>query len=200
MALSDESSLLKDFGKISQSIGIRDSISVLSQNKKDWKNWTANQIGRAYLLTKLGKYSIADSILSKLSPEKLSSVEFQDIVDKTIAEARILNHSRKFSEAIDKLSTLKGEIFERVKNSLDRQSGHLMLTNDELESIHLLTDLYLQKSKNDQAIALQDQVKTLNKAAYLNSSVLKSNVFNDKELPRKSSSIDRNSPARIPIR
>ena len=184
IALTDKYTLLRDFHKIKQTIPILDTILSMSHAKKDWKVWTANEVGKSYLLTKLGKFSKADSILTHLSPKKLSLLEFTDKVDKTIAEARILRHRHKDDDAIQKLQDLKTRIFRRVRNSVDRQSGHLMLTDDELESIHLLDDLYLQKDEYDKAIALQDQVKTLNKAAYLNSSVLKSSLFNDRQLIR----------------
>ena len=136
-------------------------------------------------MAQLGKYARADSALNQLNARtKSSNLDFIDLVNKTNTNAIILDSKEKFEEATHQLSDLKTKIFSRAQNSLDRQSGHLMLSEEELETIHLLTDLYLKKNQKDNAIALMDRVKTLNKAAYLNSSVLKSSIFNEKELIR----------------
>ncbi len=80
------------------------------------------------------------------------------------------------------LSSITRQIIQRAKNSAEIQSGHLSLQGWDIESFKLLTNLYIKSDHYNRALSFIDSIKTINRAAFSNNTLLKSNALNEKQL------------------
>ncbi len=91
-------------------------------------------------------------------------------------------HKGKNVIAKRELSSITRQIIQRAKNSAEIQSGHLSLQEWDIESFKLLANLYIKSDHYNQALRFIDSIKTINRAAFSNNTLLKSNALNEKQL------------------
>jgi CHAT domain-containing protein len=112
---------------------------------------------------------------------ELFDFEFRLRVQITNTLALMLINTNRIQESITLLSEISNEIISNVRSSSDVQSGTIRLENGYKRTFILLADLLIETKQTKRAIILLDNVKNLNKASFVNSSLLKSAILSEED-------------------
>ena len=132
----------------------------------------------------IGSQRLADAapLIDSLRETQTSdvSLSIRASVVNTITRYTRLESRSDFSH-IDQLRETVNEIVNAVRLSADLQSGFVRLEPGYEESFTLLVDELLRVGKSAEAAVWLDEIKNLNKAAYVNSNLLKSSLLSEEE-------------------
>lgn len=123
-------------------------------------------------------------IVEIIQKVEMFDFEFRLRVQITNTLALMLINSNRIHESITLLSEISDEIISNVRSSSDVQSGTIRLEMGYKQTFILLADLLIQTEQTVKAIKLLDNIKNLNKASFVNSSLLKSAILSEEDFLR----------------
>ncbi|KPP95253.1 MAG: CHAT domain [Bacteroidetes bacterium HLUCCA01] len=182
VTLSEKIGLLRDMGRIDEAIEVTREALEMVQGRDDKQAIIEFTSQLADLL--IGSQRLADAapLIDSLRETQTSdvSLSIRASVVNTITRYTRLESRSGFSH-IDQLRETVNEIVNAVRLSADLQSGFVRLEPGYEESFTLLVDELLRVGKSAEAAVWLDEIKNLNKAAYVNSNLLKSSLLSEEE-------------------
>ncbi|MCH8496212.1 MAG: CHAT domain-containing protein, partial [Balneolales bacterium] len=109
------------------------------------------------------------------------NLDFRLKVRVTNSIFRYLTNMGDDDQAFQIMLPLTSEIITNIRSSGDIQSGSIRIEPGFVKSFELLIDNLLKQNRAKEAIVWLDEFKNLNKAAYVNSSLLKSTILSEEE-------------------
>lgn len=120
------------------------------------------------------RFSDADRVIQWIDDQADEvSIIFDHLVSRVNVQSIHRIRKGRGTDAVVMLEPLIDEIFERVGNSADAQTGFIRFNREYLTAIRLLTDLYLEAGRIEPAAELLDRVKSVNQAAFANSNLIR---------------------------
>lgn len=109
------------------------------------------------------------------------NLDFRLNVRVTNSIFRYLAVTGNTDEALQVILPLASEIVTNVRLSGDLHSGSIRIEPGFVHTFKLLIDCLLALNRTNEAIVWLDEFKNLNKASYINSSLLKSTILNEEQ-------------------
>jgi len=181
---SEIARLFEQEHKFKKAIKLRLKIAETTKAKNDKRSYVDILTGVIDDYATLNDFKESEIYLHKIEQIPNSILDFITLVKKNYAISELFVHHHKINSAISLLHKSISNILNRAKNSAEKQSGYVLLNNYDLKTFKLLASLLIKKSDYDSALRILDKIKTVNKARYSNSNLLKSNIFTEKELIR----------------
>lgn len=180
-AYTEKVNILSRLNRNEDAIQTNNTILELVKDRGDIQAEIELTTQRVMLLLQNDRINDASGYVDRLmtfTPEALN-LRLQSLLANALTKYSFLSGNNVF--AIDNLRQTVSEIIRAVRLSGDLQSGFIRLESGYEESFTLLIDHLISTGSTREAIAWLDEIKNLNKAAFVNSTLLKSSVLTEEE-------------------
>jgi CHAT domain-containing protein len=172
------------FGYRKEALELRYAIKNLAEQRNDDRvSLEANAEIATYYLN-LGDIDRSKSIIELLRASDAREMDFRVRVKTINAIASYKWQTDEKESALTILREISSDIISSVKSSADLQSGLLRLEEFYNHSFNLTITYLMELGHDYEAIVWLDEIKNLNKSAFVNSSLLKSSMLSEEDFLR----------------
>lgn len=156
----------------------------ITQSRSDTRNYIYALTNLALIQLKQGDLSSADKYLSEISLYPLDALDFEEVIHYHTVYTKYLYAQGKYREGLLYLTPNVEQITDRVKESIDSETGYWASNDIYLEAYHTLIQAYLELDRPYDALAQLDELNTINEANLYNSPILRASRLTEEELTR----------------
>jgi CHAT domain-containing protein len=180
--LNEQAETYEQQQKFEQALAKHDRILELTSQKASNPTYIDALVNKAMVNLKLGRTQIAKKLIEQFDSFQLQQLDFEQIVKANTVKADFLNRKGKSGQALQLLNPTIDQLLERAQSSTDVQSGFWHIANEYLDALNLAVSIYLQQDKPEKAVAILDNLKTINDASIYQNPLVKSSLLNESEL------------------
>lgn len=169
------------FGFRKEALELRYTIKNLAEQRNDDRVSLEASAEIASYYLNLGDINRSKSIIELLKTSDAQDMDFRLRVKTRNAIAAYMWQTNEKEPALHLLREISNDIIASVKSSADLQSGLLRLEEFYNHSFNLTITYLMELGKNNEAIVWLDEIKNLNKSAFVNSSLLKSSMLSEED-------------------
>ncbi|MDX1641760.1 MAG: CHAT domain-containing tetratricopeptide repeat protein, partial [Balneolaceae bacterium] len=177
--ISETYALLQEFEKAETYI--KQAIE-LTKSRNDDRNYTQASVRYANILTEMGSFAEAQSIMDEFSNQDLRQIPFYIQVLGFNVNIKLSEHRGDISEASEISATTIELILDWVQESTDLQTGHMRMDKEFTETFRLHTELLYKLGNYEEAIAVSGRLRNLSRTGFYNNPLLKSQILTEEEL------------------
>ena len=179
--LNEQAETFEQQQKFEQALAKHDRILELSPNPDSPTHIDA-LVNKALVNLKGGNIAAAKQLIDTFKSFDLNKLDFDQVVKANTVQACFLNKTDQPEKALKILSPTIDQIVKRAKSSTDLQSGFWHVVDEYLEAFDLTVSIHIQNDRPQKAIALLDQLKTINDASIYQNPLVKASLLNEAEL------------------
>ncbi len=173
---------LESLGRYDDAIALYTEIESDAALRNDLVSATVTRIQRIHLLQTLGRHGQTSELVTSLKNKDLrNTLDFEKFIEAVNVVATDDIHQNQPRKALALLEPVVTEIFTRIENSADSQTGFIRFKPEFAVSIRILVDLHLSLNQLEKAAELLDAVKTVNQSSLNNSNLIRSSLFSESE-------------------
>lgn len=154
----------------------------LSNQRNDDTGYTEANVLLANFYINKGDFESAKNILNRFESEDFYVLGFNRRVNATNAEIKLLRNNGNLQEAVEKSEHIIDQIINWLRESMDRQTGHMRMDRQFAEAFRIYTNLMHQTGNYANALSKIGELRDISRSGFYNNPLLKSKVLSDEEL------------------
>ncbi len=182
--LLDKTDILIEVDSLKTATSELHRIIDITQNRSDTRNYIYALTNLTLAKLKQGDLRSAGEYLSEISLYPLDALDFEQAIHYHTVYTKYLYAQGKYRQGLNYLNPNVEQITERVKESIDSETGYWTSNDVFLEAYHTLIEAYLELDRPYDALAQLDELKTINEANLYNSPILRASRLTEEELTR----------------
>lgn len=178
----DQAITLQALGRIHEATAVYQDLIDDAESVGDPTNAMQIRIRMAWAYRNAGMVAESDAILDRIgSGAATTPVTFDYRVSLASLRAEREIQEGRPDAAEAEIAPVVEELFERLENSADAQTGFIRMMPEHIRAIRILTDLHIQVGDMTAAAGLLDQVKSVNQATLANSNLVKTERLSESD-------------------
>lgn len=178
----EQAKLLVQNNQYSEALDIYRHVIEAATAKEDTRNITEARINAAGIYIRQNNYEKAREWLAEVGSNQLETLNFEDIIKAKIIKARYLFNTGRESQAYEIMEPAIEQIISRAQYSTDIQSGFWTIEPEYLNAFEFTANLLIQTGRQEEAVLILDELKTINDARLYQNPLVKSSLLNESEL------------------
>lgn len=178
----DKALTLQAMDRIREATAVYQGLVDDAESVGDPTNALQIRIRMAWAYWDAGLMEEADALLDRIESKMDDTpITFDYRVSLTTLLAdRGLRRGRE-ADAQAVIEPVVDELFERIENSADAQTGFIRMLPEHIRAIRVLADLHIRIGDMDAATSLLDRVKSVNQATFANSNLVKTERMSESD-------------------
>lgn len=173
---------LEKLGRHQDAIALYAALELEAERRNDAVSSLVARIQRVNLLQRLGRFGQATALIDSIrKADPRNMLDFEKFVEAVNIIAIDHWHHGDRQNALAWLEPVVEEIFTRMEDSADAQTGFIRFKPEFTNAIRLLTDAMVSAGRMDDAANVLDAVKTVNQASLRNSNLVRTSLFTEAE-------------------
>lgn len=173
---------LEKLGRHEDAIALYTSFESVANLRNDVVSALVARIQRIHLLQRLGRHREAAPLVESIrSSDPRSKLDFEKFVEAVNMIAVDERHRGNPQNALSWLQPVVEEIFSRMENSADAQTGFIRFKPEYMAAIRLLTNTHIELGQMEASANVLDAVKTVNQASLRNSNLVRTSLLTEAE-------------------
>jgi len=189
--LLEKGNILSKIDSLEAAQIIFNQVRELTLSRSDTPDYLASIINLAIAELKENNFIEVEKHLQEIKLYSLNDIDFQLLTKYYTLDADFISKTKDNRTAIEVLHPVITQIIDRTKNNTDSQEGYWSVEEEYLNAFSLIIELYIETGQSNEALALLDQLKTINDASLYNSPLIKAAKLSEEDLVEENRLNDR---------
>lgn len=180
--LLEKGNILSKIDSLESAKEVFNQARELTLSRSDTPDYLDAIINLAIIAVEEQNFNEVETHLQEIKLYTLDDLDFQMLTKYYTLRADFSAKTGNKRKAIDELQPVIVQIIDRAKNNTDSQEGYWSVEEEYLDAFSLMIELFTGTGQDKEALALLDQLKTINDASLYNSPLVKAAKLTEEDL------------------